>query len=287
MDRYYGFGPVTLCLRSWPTDPQWPFAWWRLDSYATQGNRWDILAEYDPHYPIPEGSWEIVENSVTALRQRLCLPNGERFWRQIQKRGGSLTFCTSGDYSHIRLIEDTTATYGMAAIEALSFFVFPAMLSKGVLPLHGAVVEHRGRGILFCGLSGAGKSTQARLWRQFNNALILNSDRAPCYEKEGRWYAFGTPWCGTGGEHICREVPVKAVVLPVQSSENRVHVLTGQQLLEHLLPQVLCPDQAPLLQMHMFELLDRFLSCVPVLQLECTLDRAAVETLAGYLENLE
>jgi hypothetical protein len=148
------------------------------------------------------------------------------------------------------------------------------------------VVEHNSKGFLLAGASGVGKSTHARLWRQHKNALILNSDRGCCYMQQQQWMAFGTPWCGTGGEQINRQVPVQALVILQQADYNRVTPLQGHERLMEVMPQLFTRwDSA--LQEKLFTLLGDFLETIPVLRLECTPDVRAVDTLYDYLENLQ
>lgn len=75
------------------------------------------------------------------------------------------------------------------------------LLQKGIFTLHSAAVQTRFGAILFCGRSGIGKSTQANLWKEYENALILNGDRCAVGFVDGAANAFGLPFCGTSG--IC------------------------------------------------------------------------------------
>lgn len=97
--------------------------------------------------------------------------------------------------------------------------------------------------------------------------------------------AFGTPWCGTSGENINRQVPVKALVLLRRGQRNEIVPMQPVEILTQLLPLITCP-LLPGTQEKMLELLDGFLKAVPVVGLACTPDASAVETLAAYLENL-
>ena len=65
--------------------------------------------------------------------------------------------------------------------------------------LHGVLMEWQGKGIILTASSGTGKTTHARLWREYENALIINGDRVLIRKEEGQWYAFGTPWSGSSG----------------------------------------------------------------------------------------
>ena len=286
MERFYKLGPVTLCIRNWPRDLRWPFAFWKLDAYQAQKTDADIIAEYDPEFSLQEAEdWRIVEATATAKRMEQYLPGGWLLWKQKLSGGEELKFAVCPEQSRIVLMKDETDTCGIAAVEALTFFVFSLFLNKNILSIHSALLEHNGEGILIAAPSGVGKTTHARLWRDTKNALILNGDRAACYQKDGKWMAFGTPWCGTSGENINRQVPVKALVLLRRGECNEIIPLQPMEILTQLLPLITCP-LLPGSQEKMLELLDGFLKAVPVVGLACTPDASAVETLAAYLENL-
>lgn len=286
MERFYKLGPVTLCIRNWPRDLRWPFAFWKLDAYRTQKADADILAEYDPEFALQEADdWRIVEATATAKRMEQQLANGWLLWKQKSSEGEELKFAVCPEESRIVLMKDETGTCGIAAIEALTFFIFSLFLEKNILSIHSALLEHNGKGILIAATSGVGKTTHARLWRDIKNALILNGDRAACYKKDGKWMAFGTPWCGTSGENINRQVPVKALVLLRRGECNEIIPLQPTEILTQLLPLITCP-LLPGSQEKMLELLDGFLKAIPVIGFACTPDASAVETLAAYLETL-
>ena len=284
MDKFYQLGPVTLCMRNWPRDFRWPFALWRLDAYEVPETTYQLLAVYDPNFaPEETGQWNLTESTVAAKRMELRLPDDWLLWKQLQADGRELKFALAPQCDRVVLVKDTTQTFGMAALEALTFFVFSMLLRHNILTFHSVLLEHRGKGILVAAPSGVGKTTHARLWRDTRGALILNGDRSPCYEENGQWFAFGTPWCGTSGENINRKVPVKAMVLLQQDTQNRILPMQPLERVNQLLGLAACPLGW---QEKVLDLLDRFLKTVPVVGLGCTPDPEAVEVLEAYLEKL-
>jgi energy-coupling factor transporter ATP-binding protein EcfA2 len=93
----------------------------------------------------------------------------------------------------------------------------------GGLVLHACGVAIGGRAVLFCGRSGAGKTTIARLFRRaFPEATVLSDDRIVIRRAGRHWRAFGTPWHGSGRFASARSCPVAAVVFLKKSRATRL-----------------------------------------------------------------
>ncbi len=79
--------------------------------------------------------------------------------------------------------------------------------------LHASYVDAGGEALLFTGPKQIGKSTHAALWEKYRGAEVVNGDRVLLRKKEGRWHAFGSPYCGTSDICKNRTLPVKAIVI--------------------------------------------------------------------------
>jgi hypothetical protein len=82
----------------------------------------------------------------------------------------------------------------------------------GGMEVHACGVAEGGQALLFCGVSGAGKTTTAQLWRRHRrSAEILSDDRMIVRPRGGRLWAFGTPWHGSGRFASPRGLPIGGV----------------------------------------------------------------------------
>lgn len=82
----------------------------------------------------------------------------------------------------------------------------------GGMEVHACGVAEGGEALLFCGVSGAGKTTTARLWRRHRRgAEILSDDRMIVRPRGGRLWAFGTPWHGSGRFASPRGLPLGGI----------------------------------------------------------------------------
>lgn len=118
-------------------------------------------------------------------------------------------------------------------LDAVRFFSCAGMhsklLQKKALVFHSSYIAWNGKAILFAGPSGVGKSSQAKLWEQHAKAEIINGDRTLLRKKDNLWMAYGYPCCGSSSICINRTLPIAAIVILEQGSENRIEVLENRE----------------------------------------------------------
>lgn len=160
------------------------------------------------------------------------------------------------------------------------------LLQKGKIIFHASYIEWKEKGILFCGSSGVGKSTQAELWRKYEGALIINGDRALVGWEEGAWRTFGYPCCGSSGICINRTLPLSAIVLLEQGEENYIEQLTDGQKIRMLLAgsehYLWCEKEME----RIYQLSKEMIKEVPVVKLICRPNEEAVIVLKKTLEGM-
>lgn len=105
--------------------------------------------------------------------------------------------------------------------------------SRGVL-LHASLVDDEGRGWLFTGQSGAGKSTMAGLWERAGATGIYSDDRVIVREHDGQFWAYGTPWHGTGRYASPKRVPLSGIFVLRQAHDNAARDLPLMQAVSQL-----------------------------------------------------
>ena len=154
-----------------------------------------------------------------------------------------------------------------------------AMLAHDACVFHGVVMEYDGRGILVMARSGVGKTTHTRLWRDHENALILNGDRSLCRRIGGQWYAYGMPWCGTSGEYINRPVPISCIVELRRGDTNLVEKASPFDATMYLLERIFAPVWEPELREKAVDYCQEIGSSVPMLRLFCRPEPASVQVL--------
>jgi hypothetical protein len=110
-----------------------------------------------------------------------------------------------------------------------------ALAEREGMFMHAAAVEMNGKGYLFPGRSGAGKSTISRVFQGRGHAL-LSDDRVVVRKIGGAWYVFGTPWAGEAGIAENRKLPLGGMLFLRQASQGRIEGLAPAEAAERLMP---------------------------------------------------
>ena len=77
--------------------------------------------------------------------------------------------------------------------------------------VHSLGIDDGGRGLLFVGVSGAGKSSAAQLWAGLPGVTVLSDDRIVLRRQGGAIFAHGTPWHGDAGLCDPGRVPLERI----------------------------------------------------------------------------
>lgn len=150
-------------------------------------------------------------------------------------------------------------------------------VQRHIIYLHSSLIDWKGRGLMFLGPSGIGKTTQAELWNQYRDALIINGDVVFVQETENAFLGWGTPWHGSSPYCENASVPVEALIVLKQAPENSIRELTGFEKVTAVSESVFYPRWLEGGMELCLETLDHLLTALPVYELSCRPDEAAVE----------
>lgn len=197
-----------------------------------------------------------------------------------------LAYRISQDFKLWQVIYDNTKTNGKYAFEHFNRMYSYIILNFGSIVFHSSLIEYNNKGILICAPSGTGKTTHARLWRDKENALIINGDRPLCSKDSGIWYGYGTPWCGTSGEMINRKVPIKAIVILQQHKKNILTKLDVMASIARVISNVIVPLWDETLMNKAMDCIQDIIEHIPVYNLKCLPNYEAVDVLKNEIDKL-
>ncbi len=172
---------------------------------GTEVGRFDDAGCTHAVWRLPEGGYKIVisnERDEAACAYR-CTPDFAQ--------------------AEVSLFGDMGAqAYGLGNALMISFAFAGA--PHGLLLMHSSVTMNAGRGYLFLGKSGTGKSTHSDLWVKYvPGSEILNDDN-PVVRllEDGSVRVYGTPWSGKRDFYRQLSVPVGAFVRLEQAPRNEI-----------------------------------------------------------------
>ena len=185
-------------------------------------------------------------------------------------------------------VQDTgTAVAPKSLGEILRYFPMRAILQQFlVLFFHAAQITYQKTGILFAGPSGAGKTTQAKLWERFRNARIICNDRTLLRKQDGNWHSYGYPMDGSQPVRS-GEVHVAGCIVLVKQSQNgksSIERLRAGKAMAQLMPQLVIDWWSENARNQAAENLFLLLKEMPVYQLTATMDEQAVACLEKILK---
>ena len=159
------------------------------------------------------------------------------------------------------------------------------LLPHDAFLLHAAVIQYQDRCYAFCAPRGVGKSTHVQLWKQaFGDGLItvINGDKPIIRrQKDGRFYAYGTPWCGKERQGSPVGVPLDCITFIEQGQTDRAYTICEREYLDRLIGQVVFPADEHSMNRGA-ALLAAFMRQTPAAAAACTMTVQAAQTVYRF-----
>ncbi len=161
-------------------------------------------------------------------------------------------------------IRQTPNPYSMDAVLRILHSLLLA--KQGGFLLHAASAIRNGRAFLFAGVSGAGKTTMARLAPP--DAALLTDEISYVTKQDGGYFAVGTPFFGElarAGENL--RAPIECLYLLAKGPENKIEPIAGAEAVGALLGNILFFARDPRFVKLVFDAALDFVSHLPVRRL--------------------
>lgn len=153
---------------------------------------------------------------------------------------------------------------------------------NGIL-LHASFISDDGKGILFSGPSGVGKSTQAKLWEKYCQAEIVNGDRAAIRCVDDKWSAYGSPCAGSSGIYKNQSAELKTIIILRQAASNHIRKMSPAEAFVALYPEVTIHGWDRKFVEAATAVLEKLLADIPVYMLECLPNEEAVSLVRNNI----
>lgn len=182
----------------------------------------------------------------------------------------------------------TCGNYGNAYLETLAVYrkLAEALIPYNIILMHGSALMIDGKGIVFLGSSGIGKSTQSRLWREtFGNRVRMINDDKPLVGITGEnAVVFGTPWDGKHHLSSNSSAVIKAICFIERADHNLINRIDSGAAFFQLIGHTHRVNDPELLRKEM-KLLDNMSAIVDFYRLECNIEKEAA--IAAYQKIFE
>jgi hypothetical protein len=157
-------------------------------------------------------------------------------------------------------------------------------LNRGV-HVHSLGIVNNGKGLVFCGVSGAGKSTIAQLWKK-RDVKILSDDRISLRMQEGKIWAHGTPWHGDARTHLADKAPLETIYFIVHGKENRIVPLNASEVVTRLLVRCFPTFYMKQGMENTLGFISELADTIPCFELQFTPDQRAIDEVLRHVESL-
>ncbi|MGQ9525268.1 MAG: hypothetical protein ACUVTZ_10565 [Armatimonadota bacterium] len=152
---------------------------------------------------------------------------------------------------------------------------------KGCI-LHACGLVESGKGILFCGVSGAGKSTMARIWMD-TGVTILSDDRIIVRRMDGVLRMYGTPWHGDANVCDPGDAPLEKLFFIVHADHNYAKPISPVDAASRLLVRCFPPFYFRDGMHFVTDFLAQIAEEVPCYELGFVPDKSVVDLVRGML----
>lgn len=211
---------------------------------------------------------------------RMCAPY------EIESGTPDMRICVREDEISAEQAPDVPHSRGYLESLAIYRKIAEQMAAHQGFLAHGAVIALDGCAYMFCAPSGTGKTTHLRLWQAlYPDTVVINGDKPLIRQKDGRMYAYGTPWAGKEGLQTNAGAVLCGICVLSRAQHNSITPIARDKVMAALAQHVYFPtDQSAAQTLSLLAELSR---SVPVYSLCCNADADAARLSYQTLRHKE
>lgn len=193
-------------------------------------------------------------------------------------------------YYEVRYIKgfEKYITYSGNVMQAIN--IEQLLNKKCAFILHSSFIKWNNKGILFSAPSGTGKSTQADLWEKYEDAEIINGDKAGVRKIDDKWMAYGLPFAGSSAIFKNKKAEIDRIIVLKQGKENKLTKLSPREAFIKIYSETTLHTWDEEFQNNIINMISDLVQNIPVYQYECLPDKSAVDFLKQQIikdDNIE
>lgn len=213
--------------------------------------------------------------------------NGYKFIISTLSNNIASAMVTNADFSHCKISlfgSEADKSFGLGNAMMIAFAF--AAAKYNTLLMHASVIMNNGKGYLFLGKSGTGKSTHTALWKKYiKDSELLNDDNpAIRVASDGQINVYGTPWSGKTPCYRNLRTEIGAIVRLEQFPTNIIQREIKIQAFASILSSCSAMIWDTSSYNKIIDTVEKVASCTPVYYLKCRPDeeaaRLSYETIA-------
>ena len=169
-------------------------------------------------------------------------------------------------------------TYPLGEVLMINLLSF----GRGIM-VHACGLNINGKGIIFAGSSGEGKSTLANLCREEKDIILLNDDRIIIREMKNEFLIYGTPW--HGDIKICSQesASLRKIFFLKHASRNYLVKINSMEATSRLLVRMFPPLWSYRGMEYTLALSTQLTREIPCFELGFAPDKSALEFIRSYV----
>lgn len=204
------------------------------------------------------------------------------------KKAPNCIVATSDDYSEaVVYVSEAYAQKLMEFALSNAIMLLYTFRTSGqdTLMVHASVIKYKGRGYMFLGKSGTGKSTHSSLWlKHIEGTELLNDDNPVVRVIDGQAYVYGSPWSGKTPCYKNDFVPLAGIVRLSQAPYNKITRLVPLLAYTAFMPSCSCMRWEPSATNALHKSVEKVISAVKCWHLECLPDEEAARVCCAAVE---
>ena len=224
-----------------------------------------VVPEYTEVYPLKKRAGIIYGRTAS----------GNEVYDVVVRAKSEACLICSKDYSEGRIIMTGDISTKMRDLSLMIMYTL-ATAGSDTLVLHAVVVSCEGKGYIFLGPSGEGKSTHAQLWlKHFEGTELVNDDHPVV--RNG--VVYGSPWSPITPCYRNVSYPISGFVRLSPAPYNKIHRMSGIEAYLNLycsdLGRIGDSSIAKNIDECLHQTEDKLAQTIPMWHLECLPDEEA------------